>query len=64
MSERLMGQPPQPERAYETQIIEFASADGLASYMADERRSALASARDAAIMRTELQYVELVRTAD
>jgi uncharacterized protein (DUF1330 family) len=46
--------------AYETQVIEFASEDGLTSYLADERRVSLASMRDAAIARTDIQYVNLV----
>lgn len=45
---------------YETQVIEFDSPDGLASYLADARRTALAGERDAAIMRTAMQHVDLV----
>lgn len=52
--------PDQVDAAYETQVIEFASDDGLASYLADERRTALAPVRDAAVMRTDVQYVRLV----
>lgn len=46
--------------AYEMQLIQFDSDDGLASYMADGRRTALAAVRDAAIERTDIQRVELV----
>jgi len=46
--------------AYETQLIRFDSEEGLASYLADERRAALAGTRDAAIERTGVQRVELI----
>jgi hypothetical protein len=51
---------PTDSKAYEMQVIEFASPAGLAAYMDDERRTTLAHLRDAAIARTELQYVDLV----
>jgi uncharacterized protein (DUF1330 family) len=44
----------------EVQILEFPSQDALDAYLADERRSALADERDAAIARTEIIHVEPV----
>ena len=44
----------------EIQLIEFDSRAGFDAFMADERRTALAGERDAAIARTELYPVELV----
>jgi uncharacterized protein (DUF1330 family) len=51
---------PSTDGPYETQLIQFTSPDGFASYMADDRRTSLAAARDAAIERTELQHVDLI----
>jgi uncharacterized protein (DUF1330 family) len=47
-------------RPDEIQLIEFDSRAGFDSFMADERRTALAAERDAAVARTELYPVELV----
>ena len=47
----------------EVQLIEFASPDGYQAYLADERRTALVAERDAAIARTELYPVRLVRSS-
>ncbi|MER5183486.1 DUF1330 domain-containing protein [Streptomyces sp. NPDC002896] len=44
----------------EVQLIEFASQAGYDGFMADERRTALAGERDAAIARTDIHPVELV----
>ena len=44
----------------EVQLIEFASQVGHAGFMADERRTALAGQRDAAIARSETYPIELV----
>jgi hypothetical protein len=44
----------------EIQLIEFASQAGYDGYMADERRTALADQRDAAVARTDLYRVALV----
>ncbi len=44
----------------EIQLIEFGSQAGYDGYMADDRRTALADQRDAAIARTDLYRVELV----
>ena len=44
----------------EVQLLEFASAAALEAYMADERRTSLAAARDRAIARTQLINVRLV----
>lgn len=44
----------------EIQILEFASQAALDGYMEDERRTALAGARDAAIARTEIFHIVLV----
>jgi uncharacterized protein (DUF1330 family) len=49
-----------PDGPLEVQLIQFRSEDALAGYMADERRSALSSDRDAAIERTEVIRVDLV----
>ena len=43
----------------EIQLIEFASRAGYDGFMADERRTALAGMRDAAIARTEIYPVTL-----
>ncbi|MFD8305419.1 hypothetical protein ACFV29_24220 [Streptomyces sp. NPDC059690] len=48
-------------RPDEIQLIEFASRAGYDGFMADERRTSLAGERDAAIARTELYPVELVK---
>jgi uncharacterized protein (DUF1330 family) len=51
-----------PERGphpLEIHLIEFATEAGVQAYLDDERRTALAEARDAAIERTEVQRVEL-----
>jgi hypothetical protein len=45
---------------YETQLIQFTREAGFDAYMADERRTALAPMRDAAIERTDLQRVDLI----
>jgi uncharacterized protein (DUF1330 family) len=45
----------------EIQLIEFASQAGYEGYMADERRTALAGERDAAIARTDLYPVEFAK---
>lgn len=45
----------------EVQILDFPSQAAFDDYMADERRLALARARDAAIARTEVLRVELVQ---
>jgi len=47
-------------RPDEIQLIEFASQAGYDGFMADERRTALAGERDAAVARTDLYPVELV----
>ncbi len=47
----------------EIQLIGFASRDGYEAYLADERRTALAAERDAAIARTELYPVWLVQSS-
>ena len=44
----------------EIQALEFPSREALDGYMQDERRTALASVREAAIARTEVLPVELV----
>jgi uncharacterized protein (DUF1330 family) len=44
----------------EIQLIEFATQAGYDGYLADERRTALADQRDAAIARTDLYRVALV----
>jgi uncharacterized protein (DUF1330 family) len=44
----------------EIQLIEFASRAGYDGFMADERRTALADQRDAAIARTDVYPVEFV----
>jgi uncharacterized protein (DUF1330 family) len=46
----------------EIQLIEFASQSGYHSYLVDERRTALAAQRDAAIARTEVYPVHLVQS--
>ena len=46
----------------EVQILTFPSADALAAYMDDQRRTALAPDRDRAIARTEVINVELIPT--
>jgi uncharacterized protein (DUF1330 family) len=48
-------------RPDEIQLIEFASQAGYEGYMADERRTALAGERDAAIARTDLYPVEFAK---
>ncbi|GIE82341.1 hypothetical protein Aph02nite_82910 [Actinoplanes philippinensis] len=45
----------------ETQLIEFAGQAGFDGFLADPRRAALSSERDAAIARTELYPVTLDR---
>ncbi|MEU6372919.1 hypothetical protein [Streptomyces sp. NPDC046909] len=47
-------------RPDEIQLIEFASRSGYDGFLADERRTALAAERDAAIARTDLYPVEFV----
>jgi len=47
-------------RPLEIQLFEFPSAEAFDAYMADSRRTALASERDRAIARTELINVQLV----
>ncbi|MEU6257266.1 hypothetical protein [Streptomyces sp. NPDC047043] len=47
-------------RPDEIQLIEFASQAGYDGFMADERRTALAGEREAAVARTDLYPVELV----
>jgi uncharacterized protein (DUF1330 family) len=54
---RTAGEAGQP---LEVQLVQFPSEDGLAAYMADERRSALSGDRDAAVERTEVLRVDLV----
>ena len=54
---RTAGEAGQP---LEVQLVQFPSEDALASYMADERRTALSGDRDAAIERTEVLRVDLV----
>jgi uncharacterized protein (DUF1330 family) len=44
----------------ETHLLRLPSQAALDAYMADERRVALATARDAAIERTEIQRVDVV----
>jgi uncharacterized protein (DUF1330 family) len=44
----------------EVHVLEFPSESALDDYMGDERRTALAGERDAAIARTEVLRVELV----
>jgi uncharacterized protein (DUF1330 family) len=44
----------------EIQILEFPSRDALDGYMTDERRTALAGEREAAIARTDVFPVDLV----
>lgn len=44
----------------EIQFLEFPSPEALESYLADERRTALAAVRDRAIARTEVINVEFV----
>lgn len=44
----------------EIQFLEFPSPEALESYLADERRTALAVVRDQAIARTQVINVELV----
>ncbi|MFC7546972.1 hypothetical protein [Plantactinospora sp. GCM10030261] len=44
----------------EVQLIEFASRAGYDAFLADERRTALAGERDAAIARTEVYPAEFV----
>ena len=46
----------------EVQVLTFPSADALAAYMDDQRRTALAADRDRAIARTEVINVELIAT--
>jgi uncharacterized protein (DUF1330 family) len=46
----------------EIQLIENASQAGYDSYLKDERRTALAAQRDAAIARTEVYRVQLVQS--
>jgi uncharacterized protein (DUF1330 family) len=48
------------DQPLEIQLIEFPSAAELDAYMTDERRTSLASARDDAIARTDVIFVELV----
>ncbi|MCH5670722.1 hypothetical protein [Streptomyces gilvus] len=48
------------DRPDEIQLIEFASQAGYDGFMADERRTALAAERDAAVARTDLYPVDLV----
>ncbi|MGH9230754.1 MAG: hypothetical protein ACRD07_18835 [Acidimicrobiales bacterium] len=50
----------EPGRPLEVQFVQFPSEAGLSSFMADERRAALASDRDAAIERSEVLRVDLV----
>ena len=47
-------------RPLEVHVLEFASQAELDSYMADERRVALASEREAAIARTEVLRVDVI----
>ena len=47
----------------EIQLLEFPSAEALGHYMADERRTALAGARDRAIARTDVIEVDLIEPA-
>ncbi|MER5748926.1 hypothetical protein [Streptomyces sp. NPDC002088] len=54
---RTDGQDPAPT---EIQLIEFASQAGYDGYMCDERRTALAAERDAAVARTDIHPVRLV----
>jgi uncharacterized protein (DUF1330 family) len=44
----------------EVQVLEFPSRDALDGYMRDERRTALAGKREAAVARTDVLPVELV----
>jgi uncharacterized protein (DUF1330 family) len=44
----------------EVQILEYPSEDALEAYVADERRTALAGDREAAIARTEVIPVEII----
>jgi hypothetical protein len=46
-------------RPLEIQLFEFASQAGVDGYMADPRRTALSTERDAAIARTEIVPVQL-----
>ncbi|MHC3471334.1 hypothetical protein ACYF6T_21925 [Streptomyces sp. 7R007] len=47
-------------RPDEVQLIEFATRAGYDAFMADDRRTALAGERDAAVERTDLYQVDLV----
>lgn len=47
-------------RPLEIQLFEFPSTEALDAYMADPRRTALASERDRAIARTEIINVQMV----
>jgi uncharacterized protein (DUF1330 family) len=47
-------------RPLEVHVLEFPSQAALDGYMGDERRTALASEREAAIARTEVLQVDLV----
>jgi hypothetical protein len=44
----------------EVQLIRFASSSGYESYLADERRQAMAAERDRVVERTELMRVAVV----
>lgn len=46
-------------RPHEVQLIEFASAGGLESFLRDPRRAAMAKERDRSVARTELFPVTL-----
>lgn len=54
---RTDGRDPAPT---EIQLIEFSSQAGYDGYMADERRTALAAERDAAVARTDIHPVTFV----
>jgi uncharacterized protein (DUF1330 family) len=47
------------DEPYEVHLLEFASEDALEAYMLDDRRTALAAERDAAIERTQVLRVSL-----